>query len=259
LKGNGISEFGADSLRGLEFYLTKLLLDYNQISWIDDEALNRFTSLEILMLPGNQLTRIPSILNLKRLAILDLSVQGSGTNKLTELPDYAFDRREFSSQPLSINLDANALTKFGRKTFCSNYHTSDARSIGSLKFSFDTMKNTFDKCFFKQLPWVTIDVAAPPDGSTDYSKVCNCDMFVFARHFNANLTGVCSTFTDSCSTTPFVDNCSTEFTCAQVSTTTSTHRMSTTSGGVGGAAGRFESMGLMMMMIYFFIFAFLNH
>ncbi|CAF0965618.1 unnamed protein product, partial [Brachionus calyciflorus] len=126
--------------------LESLYLGFNQISRTNPKAFASNTNLAFLDLRYNNLTTTPDISELKVLNTLQLN-----NNKLTSLPNHAFERKLNEANPLNsniyIDLSGNRINRFTSKTFCSQH----ASSLGFLGFELylDDI-NQMDYCMLRQ-------------------------------------------------------------------------------------------------------------
>ena len=186
-------------------------------------------------LANNQLASIPAIVNQLRILNYDLS-----SNSILAIPNNAFSRSTVPTVGITAKLNGNAISTFPVSAFCSastNFYTDI--DIGSASMA------NFNKCLFKQLKpanaanTVTLNVVAAA-GVTDFTSICNCANAVFATNNQVTLTGACATFNDPCTTTPYVDDCPTTYTCASASTS-------------GSDKIRFEYIGFIFMNAVFLV------
>jgi hypothetical protein len=215
--------------------LRVLSLAENLIEAIEPEAFTNLDSLEILLLNDNLLTTTPSIFNLRNLISLSLKNQNA---HLTQIRSLAFQRNSTNSnRKLNLELDRNEL-KFDDSSFCSinNYSQLD---LESLHVSFSSMLSA-KLCIWNQIVLGNSSNALSMEindyeglGLTDLSKVCNCNLKMFAENFRIKLSGACDgifgsdqykcadKYVDLCGsemkcreamppTTPFMSNASTE-------------------------------------------------
>ncbi|RNA35199.1 insulin-like growth factor-binding complex acid labile [Brachionus plicatilis] len=157
--------------------LEHLHLDSNSIAKIHPKSFESNVRLSTLSLRYNHLTTTPDITKLKILNVLDLS-----NNKITSLPNHAFERRLDEANPLKsdikVHLTGNDIKRFTSKTFCSQH----ASSLGFLGFQLLINDiNKMDKCMLRQFN---------SDNTVINSRVKpSCDHLLMAEHENINLNG----------------------------------------------------------------------
>lgn len=189
--------------------LSNLYISNNLLNKIDSDAFEHLPQLTILLLNNNYLTQTPSIVNLSRLKIFDLSNQNG---HMRVIHDYAFDRlgavannsnsTTNITQAVSINLDLNDIERFGDKSFCSRAVHSPYDDISNIDLAYSTVRR-LDKCIFKQLrsavaPRVSLNIGLYLHSLNESSQVCNCEFKSFIREFKIDLIGGCSLLAKPC-------------------------------------------------------------
>ena len=172
--------------------LNYLHLASNRLKQLDVNVFSNLENLQVLILSNNELEKVPNIMSLNKLQVLDLSNQ---TGKLTRIDDYAFERVKNQTNSLSIDLESNELSVFGDRSFCSRY--ANKSQIHELTLSYNSVRN-LNKCVWNQLsttfmPRVSLNVAqSEQDAQIDNSDICNCRLKAYALSFGIELAGVCA-------------------------------------------------------------------
>lgn len=200
-------------------------------------AFSLATALTSIKLASNKLSTVPSILDQPALIELDMSNQGGS---YVAVAANAFARTSTPTVGAFINLDANTISTYDTKSFCS----TGTQYYSKVTVSYDSFKTNFNKCLFQQLqpPNAGLNVElyiTPKDGVSSYTDICNCENKVFASNYQVTLTGACATFTDACSSTTFSNTCDSTYTCTK-----------TTS---GSANVRFEYVAFIILNTLFLI------
>ena len=265
LKHAGLSRFGSidlsrNQIKSLAFNsslstLSYLYLSYNLIESVDNRSLsglydvgyvdlsnNKINSMGEaeflkmvflkLVLSGNYLTEVPSILKYPRIGGIDLSWQNG---QLKSIRDNAFERKS-AYNSIEVFLNGNDIEVFGTQAFCAK--SSVPSFISPITLSYNTMK-AIPKCVLKQLSLkptsdlTRIIVEEPNESTANISDVCNCDLLSFSLIHGLNITGACEEVfnTLTCNHSGYQDPCvnQTQYKCAASFTTTSTTSTSTPS------------------------------
>ncbi|CAF0948237.1 unnamed protein product [Brachionus calyciflorus] len=181
--------------------LKQLYLSYNKIKFIDKDSFSKLSNLERLSLESNIISSIhpKAFASNSNLAYLDLRYNNLTTtpdiselkvlntfylnnNKLTSLPNHAFERKLNEANPLKsnikIDLRGNSINRFTSKTFCSQH----ASSLGFLGFELQMNDiNQMDYCMLRQF-------------NSDKMKIVSnvkpsCEHLLMAKRVNIELNG----------------------------------------------------------------------
>ena len=180
--------------------LSHLYLSDNRLDSVDETSFDNNTNLAVLLLGSNYLKTVPSIRNLLKLKIIDVSNQN---NQLKNIHGYAFERNSRPINPMNVNLGSNDIDTFDRRSFCSR--NSNATEILALDVSFESMKN-FNKCLLKQLtshisPKIVLRIGLPIENVKNYTSVCTCPLRMYAAKLNVEVSGACDlSIQDKCET-----------------------------------------------------------
>jgi len=214
--------------------LKSLKLNSNLLATISSS--NSFVGMPALTdidLSTNSLTSVPLITNQLNVINYDLS-----NNKIVSFPENALTRSTVPTTGLNANFDGQTISTFPTTAFCS---ASDP-FYSQISLTDASLVN-FNKCLFKQLKpanaALRVSLNVIPAAGQTTSTFCNCDNKVFANTNQVDLTGACSTFTDACTGTAYVDTCPTTYTCPRAVSTS------------GSSNLRFEFIGFILLNVLF--------
>ncbi|RNA07171.1 insulin-like growth factor-binding complex acid labile subunit [Brachionus plicatilis] len=210
LSNNQIKKIPTGLLKGLD-KLNSLYLSSNLIRSLPDSLFSSVPALSILMLDNNYLSTVPSVRTLSNLKILDLSNQNGN---LKELEDFLFERAN-STCCLYLNLDANRIEKYGKKTFCSR--DSGLSEIRKLDLSYQSMAN-MDHCLLSQLRSdmankIEFYVTMESEISKESTVSCNCELKSFLKSLKIGFIGPCSDVAGPCNEYQQTQQCDKQFQC----------------------------------------------
>lgn len=201
-------DLSANNLTKIEFKysnkfnkLSLLRLSFNKLETFDLDS-NKAPNLKMLFLENNFLSRIPS--DLTSLIKLDISKQN---DRLTVLPDYAFQRDSSNSQVLlKLNLSYNFNLTFGNKSFCIKTYKKDSNGFLDLYIS-----NYVDKCILKQLSLsyrrTRVFFQSNQTKFDKTSPFCDCQYRLYLARYFITIKDVCPRYKTYCFNQKFYDDC----------------------------------------------------